>query len=326
MKVIIPAAGKGTRVRPFTHTKPKPLLPVAGKAAIDHILDRVLVLNPTEIVFVVGYLKDPFIAYIKHHYSQKVKLTFVEQKVPRGSAQAYWLARKAFSEDVLVVYSDTIFDADLSIIKKCKDDGIFWAMEVEDPSRFGVMVTDKNGHITKIVEKPAHPVSNLANIGVYYHKNTKILRKGLEQAIKKLRRTKGEVYHVEAFEWMIAHGAKIKVVPAKAWYDTGTISETLETNKRLLLKQPHAPHPKKGVIIKQPVWIHDSAHLERCTIGPNVSIGKNTKVIGSTIQDSIIDEDAVIDNATLRDSIVGQHAQVRNAKGTVYLGDHSRVE
>lgn len=326
MKVIIPAAGKGTRVRPFTHTKPKPLLPVAGKATIDHILDRVLPLKPTEIIFVVGHLKDPFIAYIKHHYSKQVKLTFVEQKVPRGSAQAYWLARKAFSEDVLVVYSDSIFDADLSVIKKCKDDAIFWAMEVEDPSRFGVMVTDKKGHITKIVEKPSQPVSNLANIGVYYHKNTKLLYKGLEQAIKKLRRTKGEVYHVEAFEWMIAHGAKIKVEKVKGWYDTGTIPETLETNKRLLLKKSHAPREKKGVIIKHPVWIHDSVHLERCTIGPNVSIGKNARIVGSTLQDTIIDEDAIIEGSTLRDSIVGQHVQVRNAKGTFYLGDHSRVE
>jgi len=324
MNVIIPVAGKGTRMRPFTHTTPKSLLPVAGKPVIDHILEKVIPLKPKEIVFVTGHLKDTFEKYIKKRYP-KLKCTFVEQKTQLGTADAIWAAKKALTSDVLIIFSDTIFDTDLSVIKKTKDDGIIWAKDVPDPERFGVCVTDKNNHLTKIVEKPVSFVSRLANIGVYYVKDHKALVEGIKYAYKTTPKT-SEIYLTTAFARMIERGAKLKVLPVKGWYDTGTTEETLMTNRILLRKSGgEKPKTRVGVKIIAPVAIHPTAIITDSVIGPDVSIGPNVRIEKSAVKDAIIDDGSRIIASKLTHAIIGQHVEVLEVEGSLLLGDHSRI-
>jgi len=155
MQVIIPLAGKGTRLRPHTHIVPKPLINVAGRPVMDWVMDKLEGLGVTELICITGHLKGQVESYITEHYTYPAR--FVEQKVQDGTAGAINLARPFVKGPVLIVFVDTVFDADLSIVKDCTDSGIIWAKEVEDYQRFGVVVTDANGHMTRIVEKPSEP-------------------------------------------------------------------------------------------------------------------------------------------------------------------------
>lgn len=323
MKVIIPAAGKGTRMRPFTNTKPKPLLPVAGKAVIDHILDKIAPLGPDEFFFVTGHLKERFEQHIRDTYPQ-LQARFVEQQKALGTADAVWQAREAFASDVLIAFSDTVFSTDFSVVSDCDCDGIIWAMQVDDPSRFGVLVTDKDGFVTRIVEKPKQYVSSLANIGLYYIRDTQLLSDGIEHAYR-ITPPGEEVWLTTAFEYMIEHGAKLRVVPVQGWYDCGMTDATLDTNRILLDQMPQLYQERTGVVIRPPVAIHPSAQLENCTIGPHVSIGPNVLVKDSAVEDAIIDSGTKVIGSRLSHSILGQDATVENAEGSFLLGDHSRI-
>ena len=324
MKVIIPVAGKGTRMRPFTHSQPKALLPVAGKPVIDHILEKVIPLKPEEIVFVTGHLKDQFEQYIRKQYP-KLKCSFAEQKTQLGTADAIWAAKKALNGDVLIIFSDTIFDFPLTAVKNRKDGGVFWAVRVPDPSRFGVLVADKDGYLTSIVEKPKTFITDLVNIGLYYVTDGKLLAKGIQEAYRLAKKNGGEVWLTAAFQYMVEHGAKIKIAPVTGWFDTGTTEQTLQSNRKLLDKYPGAAPKMKGVKIIPPVAIHPSAKLSDCAIGPHVTIAADVTIKGSSITDAIVDEHSTIVDSKLTHSLVGQHVEVREIEGSAVLGDHSQV-
>jgi glucose-1-phosphate thymidylyltransferase len=319
MKVIIPVAGAGARLRPHTHTKPKPILPVAGKPMIDHIIDDVLPLHPTEIIFITGHLRERFEKHIREQYHDKVKFKFVEQRELNGTAGAVWLGKEAFDEDILIIFGDTIFTADLSVIKHAKEDGLIWTMHVEDPRRFGVVVTDEDGHITRFVEKPQEFVSHLASIGVLWIKNTKLLAEGIEHTIKNL---------TDAIAFMIEHGAKVKPQTCTGWFDCGTPEAMLDTNKVLLEKKfgKHEVKISDTVTIIPPVAIHPSAHLERCVVGPHVTVGALAVIKDAVIQNSIIDQEASVSYTLLDKSIIGENARVQGVMRSIHLGDHSTLE
>ena len=211
MKVIIPLAGKGTRLRPHTHTVPKPMLKVAGKPVMDYVLDDVRRLGDVdEVIYITGHLKETVEAHARAAYSD-LPATFIEQRVQDGTAGAVALAKSRIDAPVLIIFVDTIFDADLSVIRRSTDDGIIWTKEVEDYQRFGVVVTDASGHMTKIVEKPSTPISKRANIGLYYIRNWALLFEGIDHTLKQPP-NKGEFYLTDAFQYMIDRGAKIQVI------------------------------------------------------------------------------------------------------------------
>ncbi len=326
MKVIIPAAGRGTRMRPFTHTKAKPVLPVAGKPMLNHIMDYLSPLNPTKYYFITGHLRDNLEAEIRKFYGKKVELDFIHQENPRGTAQAFWLAEEAYDEPVLGIFADTVFETDLSVIEDSDADAIFWAQKVQDPSRFGVLVTDKEGFLTEMIEKPKEFVGDLVSIGVFYFKNYKLFKEGLDQAMKLVDQTTEEVYHVEAFKYMMSKGAKIKVEQVDGWYDCGTIPETLKTNAILLEKNPQEYDAPEGVKIIPPVAIDIDAEIRNSTIGPNVHIGPYAVVDGCELKDCIIDGDSEIKGCVLHSSIIGQHVKIQNKKGSFMMGDHSTAD
>lgn len=325
MKVIIPLAGKGTRLRPHTHTVPKPMLKVAGKPVMDYVMEDVAKLHGVEqVVYITGHLKEKVEAYAKEHY--KFPGVFVEQKVQDGTAGAVELARPYVDQPVLIIFVDTVFDADLSIVETSTDDGIIWTQEVEDYQRFGVVVTDANGHMTKIVEKPSTPISKRANIGLYYIKNWKLLYEGIAHVLKQPT-NKGEYYLTDAFQYMIDKGAKIRVVDVEGWYDAGKLDTLLDTNRTMLEKG------RTGVIgtvkdskIVEPVRIEAGAVVEGSTVGPNVVIGAGSVVKGSTLRDTVLGDKCTLDGCTLHDSMIGDGVVLEGVSGAVTIGDNSEVK
>jgi glucose-1-phosphate thymidylyltransferase len=225
------------------------------------------------------------------------------------------------------VFVDTIFDADLSVIRTVDADGIIWTKEVEDYKRFGVVVTDANGYMTKIIEKPSTPISKHANIGLYYIRNWRLLFEGIDHVLRTAP-NQGEYYLTDAFQYMIDHGSRIKVIDVAAWYDAGT-PETLIATNRAMLERGYAKRPPDGrasrSTILDPVYIEDGVRISDSTVGPNVSISRGTVIEGSEIHDSVIGSNATITRSTLSDSLVGDSAVLEGVHGSVSVGEHSEV-
>ena len=324
MKVIIPLAGKGTRLRPHTHITPKPMLKVAGKPVMSYVLDELKKLgNVEQIIYITGHLKEKVEEYARTEMD--VPSVFIEQKIQDGTAGAVALARDYVDQPVLIIFVDTIFDADLSQVKSVEADGIIWVKEVEDYQRFGVVVTDKDGNMTKIVEKPKTPISKRANIGLYYVRNWKLLFEGIDWVLEQPK-NQGEYFLTDAFQYMIEKGAKIKVIDVKGWYDAGKIETMLETNEAMLTRgRARRPSSSGDSTIIDPVYIEDNVTLRKSKVGPNVSIGAGSVLDGSEVSQSIIGANAKITKSVLRNSLVGDDTVVEGVKGEMTVGDHSEV-
>jgi glucose-1-phosphate thymidylyltransferase len=322
MQVIIPLAGKGTRLRPHTHLVPKPLLKVAGRPVMDWVMDRLKGLDVTELIFITGHLKEQVEAFARARY--RTPSRFIEQKVQDGTAGAVNLARPHVSGPVLIIFVDTVFEADLTLINRTDADGIIWAKEVEDYQRFGVVVTDEKGYMTRIVEKPSTPISRLANIGLYYIRSVESLWKGIDHVLASPA-NKGEWYLTDAFQWMIEHGKRILTAEVGGWYDCGKLDTLLETNEILLRKGAARRKDFPGVTIHDPVYIEDGVTIERSEIGPNVSLESGTRVAGSTLRHTMVGQGAALDGVHLERSLLGNRVVVRGLRGSTTLGDDSGV-
>jgi glucose-1-phosphate thymidylyltransferase len=323
MQVIIPLAGKGTRLRPHTHLTPKPMLKVAGRPVMDWVMDRLDGVHVEEFIFITGHLKDQVEAYARSRYS--IPSRFVEQRVQDGTAGAVNLARPMVTGPVMIIFVDTVFEADLTLAEKTDADGIIWAKEVEDYQRFGVVVTDAEGYMTKIIEKPSEPISKLANIGLYFIRDVDALWAGIDATIA-APKNKGEYYLTDAFQHMIDRGRKILTAEVGGWYDCGQLETTIETNG-ILLAAGAAGHPAVGadVHLVEPVLIGEGCTLERCTIGPNVTLDAGCVVRDSTVSHAIIGTHAQIDHSVISHAMFGDHVKVSRLHGSASLGSHSEV-
>jgi glucose-1-phosphate thymidylyltransferase len=324
MKVIIPLAGKGTRLRPHTHLTPKPMLKVAGKEVMAYILGDLEKLGSVDqVIYITGHLKEKVEEYVRQAF--RIPAVFIEQVVQDGTAGAVALARDYIDQPVLIIFVDTIFDTDLSVILRTDADGIIWVKEVEDYKRFGVVVTDAEGNMTRIVEKPDTPISKRANIGLYYIRNWKLLFEGIEHVLAQPK-NKGEYYLTDAFQYMIDKGAKIKVIDVEGWYDAGKLDTLLDTN-RVMLEKGRARSPAgvdPGQVI-EPAYIEDGVRITGSHVGPNVSIGAGTVIENSTIRDTIIGARSRIVWSKLINSLVGDEAVVEGMEGEVSVSDHAQV-
>ena len=225
---------------------------------------------------------------------------------------------------MLIIFVDTVFEADLTLINRTDADGIIWAKEVEDYQRFGVVVTDRQGYMTRIVEKPSTPISKLANIGLYYIKAVDSLWQGIDHVLASPA-NKGEWYLTDAFQWMIEHGKRILTAEVGGWYDCGKLDTLLETNEILLSKGAARRREFPGVTVRDPVYIEDGVTIEKSEIGPNVSIEKGTRISGSTIKNSIIGQDAVLKQVKLDGSLLGDAVVLQGFQGSASLADHSEL-
>jgi glucose-1-phosphate thymidylyltransferase len=329
MKAVIPLAGKGTRLRPHTYLTPKPLLRVGGKPVMSYILDDLRDLGVEEIVFVIGYLGDVIKEYMAAEYPD-IRPEYVVQEVQDGTAGAVKLAEPFVTDEMLILFVDTLFDADLSMAKSLAPEwsGVIWAKEVEDYQRFGVIVTDDEGAMTRIVEKPQDPISRLANIGLYYIRDRELLFEGIDVALESPPGPSGEFYLTDAFQYMVDKGSKILTAPVEGWYDCGKPETLLETNDHLLRTTRSWVSPTAIVdstVLDEVVRVEDGVVLEGSTIGANVTIEEGARIVNSSVRNCIIGPGAVIQNSVLRHSLIGGHANIQGVDGRMSVADHSMV-
>ncbi len=320
---VIPVAGSGTRLRPHTHTIPKALLSVAGQPILGHILDQVAAARPERVVLVVapGAHGDRIRAYARTRSDLCIECVVQEQ--PQGLGHAVAQARDAVgSAPVLIVLGDTIVRASLAGISS--GGSVIGVREVDDPRRFGVARVSE-GRIVELVEKPEHPVSRLALVGLYFLRNAPLLFRSLDALIAEDGRTRGEIQLTDALQRMIAAGEELRPFPVEGWYDCGQTETLIETN-RALLDALAAPVSRPGVVVLPPVALDPSADVLHSVIGPHASIGPGTRVRRAVVRNSIINEGATVEDILLDGSVVGENAVVRGAYQRLNVGDSSEVE
>jgi glucose-1-phosphate thymidylyltransferase len=326
MKVIVPVAGKGTRLRPHTHTKPKSLVRVAGKPILGHLVDRIRSLPMEELILIIDPEEAKEVSIRQFlDTAAPAPVRYVRQTELKGPAHAISLAREYIDHDVLIIFNDTLFDADLTQIETHQGDGMIWVREVEDPRRFGLVELNGN-RIVRLVEKPEVPPSNLAMIGMYYLKDGPGLMQRIERVMREGRTVKGEFYLPDPLQLMLDEGFRLEAAPVQGWYDCGTIEALLDTN-RVLLENGHQQvvDTIESVIIP-PVCIEEGACVRQSIVGPYVSIASHAVVERSVICDSIINEGATVRDALLQRSLIGEQAFVKGGYKRLNVGDSSAVQ
>ena len=332
LKIIIPMAGWGTRMRPHTWSKPKPLIGVAGKPSFDHLMDMFKSIpdpQNTEYIFIIGpFLGEQIPIYVKKNYPN-VKAHYVVQEEMKGQSHTVWLARHLLMGPTILVFSDTLLETDFSFLAEEKSDGVAWVKAVPDPRRFGVAELNKNGDIQRLIEKPSTMENNLAVVGCYYFKKGEELVSAVNEQMKRGIQLKGEYFLVDAINIMIDNGARMRTNSVDVWLDTGTIEATLETNKYMLehgRDNSQESAKLEGVTVIPPVFIHPTAKVDGSVIGPHVSINADCEVDGCVIRNSILDDGAAVTNSVLDGSFIGRHARVDGQPKTINIGDNSSVQ
>jgi glucose-1-phosphate thymidylyltransferase len=329
MKVIIPVAGAGTRLRPHTNTQPKPLIPVAGKPIISHLIDNLQNAGIQDFVFVIGYMGDKIKDYLHTTYDGKIKMEFVLQEHREGLGHAVWTARDLFAkeENVLIVVGDIIFEADMKTILEnpCSVIGI---RKVEDPREFGVVeINEDNQNVRKMIEKPRMPKSDNAIIGIYKINQITQLLDILDFNIQHDIRTLGEIQLTDALDTMIEKGTKFKTFHVNTWFDCGKKEVLLETNAMLLEKQPYNEIPVfDNTIFIHPVNVGKDCTISNSIIGPHVTIGSGSKIDNSIIKNSIIGTFTDLDEVVLHQSIIGSDTSVKGLRQSLNLGDNTEID
>jgi len=323
MKAIIPVAGVGTRLRPHTYTLPKVLLNVAGKPILGHILDALQQHNIDEATIIVGYMGDLVEDYVRRNYSMNV--TFIYQEERLGLGHSIWIAREQITdnEPLLIILGDTIFDVDLSLATNSRFSTL-GVKSVDDPRRFGVVELEK-GFISRLIEKPENPTTNLALVGLYFINNPKLLVESLQTLIDNNIRTRDEYQLTDALQMMIDKGEKFTTFPVEGWYDCGKPETLLSTNRYLLDGKSTYKTPEGAVIIP-PAFVAENAIVERSVIGPYTTVASGATVIDSVVRDSIISDGATVTASTLEQSIIGNNAIVKGKFSRVNVGDSSEID
>jgi glucose-1-phosphate thymidylyltransferase len=328
MKIVIPLAGFGKRLRPHTFTLPKPLINVAGKPMLGHVLDMFATLdNVEEIIFIIGHLGEKISEYVERDYPH-IKAHYFEQKELNGQSPAIYLAREHLHGPMLMVFVDTIIQADLSVLKNEQADVIAWVKAVDDPRRFGVAEVGPDGFVTRLIEKPKDVKNNLAVVGFYYFKNSERLVEAIQEQIERDIQTQDEYFLADAVNIMLQKGARMRVEQVEVWLDCGKAETVLETN-RYLLEHGHDNSAEvkanSDLLVIPPVNIHPTARIVRSVIGPHATIAADCQVEDSIIRDSILNEGAIVHGGMLTQSLIGQNAKVGGRFRSFNVGEASEI-
>ena len=305
MKIVLPVAGNGLRLRPYTENVPKCLLPVAGKTILDWIVEDSLSLKPAETIFITGYKAEAVDSFLEKRPAWG-KTRAVVQSNPQGLGEAVSLALPYVDDDepVLIILGDTLFEADLSILHNV-DENILYTYKVEDPRRFGVAVTDSTGRITRLVEKPQEFVSDEAIVGIYYIKDTKVLKQCLKYLMDNNIRTKNEFQLTDALQMMLEKGCHFRTAPVQKWLDCGLAETLLETNAHVLKRIDNSASVNlPGVKVIAPCYIGKGAKISNSSIGPNVSVGDNCVIENSTISNAVLWDSVKVSGQTIDNVIL----------------------
>ena len=324
MDIILPVAGFGTRLRPQTWSKPKPLVSVAGKPILAHVLDRVMPYHPDQVTFITGPMGDQIEAWARTELP--VPSTFREQPEMLGQCDAILRARPDVPDDhsALIVFPDAIFEGDFSPVLDLDADAAMFTKTVEDPSALGIAVVEGD-RITKLIEKPKEPISNLAVIGIYFVKRMGDLYDAIEEQIRRGIMIKGEYFIADAFQIMIDNGKKVVWLPVTDWEDCGNPEVLLATNQFLLNQHPGENEQRGTATIIAPSAVAADATLERCVIGPYASIGAGATIRDAVVRDAIIEDAATITDTIVAHSVIGRKANVSGAARRLNVGDNSEL-
>jgi glucose-1-phosphate thymidylyltransferase len=327
MKIVIPMAGFGTRLRPHTWSKPKPLVSVAGKPVLGHVMDMFESLpSIDEVIFIVGYLGEQVDDYVSEAYPH-LKTRYVVQEEMKGQSHAIWLAREGLTGPMLMVFVDTLIETDLSGLENETADAVGWVKEVPDPRRFGVVELGPEGDVTRLIEKPDDVANNLAVVGFYYFKKAEDLIAAIEEQIKRDNQLKGEYFLADAINVLLENDMKMRIERVDVWEDCGKPDALLQTNRYLLDHGRDNSNAAAGpaLIIVPPVFIDPSAEVTHSVIGPHVSIGPGCKIENSVIKNSVLERGTRIANSLLSDSLIGRDAVVKGEFHSLNIGDTSEV-
>ncbi|MFH1332211.1 MAG: sugar phosphate nucleotidyltransferase [archaeon] len=319
MKVVIPVAGLSSRLRPTTHVTHKVLMSIAGKPIINHIIDEIEKSQKIdEVIFILGPMGEQVMDHMSKNYS--FKKSYVYQKERRGDAHAILQTEHLIDGPFLIVYCDTAFKGKIELDEACA--GNLVVAETDTPERFGII--EKKEYVTRIVEKPKNPPSNLALIGMYQINKHKELFEAIREIIRKDITLKGEYYLADALQMMVNKGEKFKTFTIEKWLDTGKVETLLSTHRELLKENNKKIETESKVI--EPVFIDDDVIIENSEIGPYVTINKGAKITNSKIQDSIIDEKSTIEDSNLKESIIGKETSVKRFQGRLHIADHTTID
>ena len=332
LKIVIPMAGFGTRLRPLTWSKPKPLVSLAGKTVLDHVVDMfrsVPNFESVEFVFILGpMMGDQIQEHVAKHYPDW-HVDYAVQPEMKGQSDAFWQAREFLHGPMLMAFSDTLIETDFSFLDQETYDGVAWVKPVPDPRRFGVAEVDESGDVVQLIEKPQDVENNLAVVGCYYFKEAEDLISAIEEQIKRDISLKSEYFLADAINIMLERGLTMRTEKVETWLDAGTPDAVHETNRYLLAhgsgNTEHLPEFEETLVIP-PVFIHPNANISCSIIGPNTAIGEGAHIQGSIIRDTIIGSNAHITDSKLETSLLGHDVKVKGLTGQFNLGDNSTAE
>lgn len=328
MKAIIPVAGAGTKLRPHTYTQPKALIPLAGKTILSIIVDQLREAGINEFIFIIGYLGQKIQDYVKEKYPD-LQVHFVQQNERHGIGHAIQLTKDLIGDDeIFVVLGDTICEYDVKQVLDMPCSGL-GVKRVDDPRDFGVAELGEDGYITRVVEKPQIPKSNMALVGIYRIKETAFLFNCLESNIRNQVMSRGEFSITDALECMIQQGAQFQAFKVQNWFDCGKKETLLESNATLLKKFGSVISPEhnfENTIIVPPVSVAKGCEIRNSIIGPNVTIGEKTTVNYSIIKDSIIGSFADLYDIVLTHSLIGSDTDVKGESRSLNIGDNTEID
>lgn len=329
MKAVIPVAGTGKRLRPLTYTQPKPLIPVAGKPILSFIIDQLVEEGVTEFVFIIGYLGEKIRDYVEEIYPD-LDTQFVSQEERIGSAHAIWLGREFFqdADELFIFFGDAIIDADLKAFIRSPT-SCLGVMKVDDPRKFGVVELDEDGQVSNLVEKPTIPRSNLAMVGCYKVREVEQFIRACAYNLDHEIKSIGEYPLTDALARMLEWGTPLSTIKVDNWFDCGRREVLLETNATFLNRPGFGtddPPPFDNSIIIHPVHIGAGCQITDSIVGPNVTIGDNTRINRAIVKESIIGEFAAIEEITLQQSVIGSDTRIRGNQQSLNIGDNTEID
>ncbi|RXG24381.1 sugar phosphate nucleotidyltransferase [Leeuwenhoekiella aequorea] len=335
MKIIVPMAGRGSRLRPHTLTIPKPLIPIAGKPIVQRLVEDIAHVSEETIEEIAFVIAEDFGVETEENLKQiaqslGAKGTIYYQDKPLGTGHAIMCAQESLDGPCVIAYADTLFRADFKLDKEA--DSVIWVKQVKNPQAYGVVSLSENNQITGLVEKPAEFVSDLAVIGIYYFKDGSVLKEELQAVLDANLMHGGEYQINDGIKQMQAKGYVFKPGKIEEWMDCGNKNVTVETNGRMLqflqteeekLISPSAKLENASII--PPVYLGDDVVIKDSTIGPNVSVGKGTVIENSTIEHSLIQNYSTIKNAQLKNAMIGNYAKYNGNFTEISIGDYSEL-